>query len=243
MSAEGRIFDTATLLRAYLGAGSPYAAQIVRYLNAAHTCAYTGLSSKTYNESFFKLIALQHGLLDTKEAEAILKINVTKGGAYRELVMWAVQSLKDVQKKDMLTAVELQSIHDQILRFRGALASLYDYDFQPVPFVYWNMLTWLLVVFCPMNAYVLALMCHEVWWFGFLAFIFVNFSLLGLMILATWLNRPYGEEITDFAVYHFLHFTCTSSREIINSENHFSPDGEAADFLLGEWGAGKDKHA
>ena len=134
-------------------------------------------------------------------------------------------------------------MEQQILRFRGTLASLYDYDFQPVPFVYWNMLTWLLIVFCPMNAYIFALMCHDVWWFGLLAFIFVNFSLLGLMILASWLNRPYGEHITDFAVFHFLDFTCNASRKIIVSKNHFSPEGEAADFTVGDWGAVKEKRA
>lgn len=256
MSCEGRIFDAATMLRAYLSPtekGHKFAQQILRYMNAAHILGYVGLvGAPPWSVEFFKMFAERHQLLTPREATAILAIDRdqaaadankstidSSGTAYRECIRWALQSAHFAHQQGLLSAMEQQSIERQILALRGKIAGLYDYDFQPVPFAFWNIAAILNFMFLPIFGYSIGSKYYETYYISWLGVFLTSYSLLGAAYLAAVLAKPYGADEYDFDVYHFLNFTIKVSRKLLMPE--YCPSGVAfepsEDPDPGTWGA------
>ena len=141
------------MVRGYVAPGAVGDAlghQIVRYLNSAHLLAYVGLSSaKEYDWNFFCLLNCKYRLLDQRDLETVRGLDPECGGtAYRELLVWSISILGEMRREGVLTNEQARSIEQSILGLRSALAKLYDYDFQPIPFAYYNLLSWILALFC-----------------------------------------------------------------------------------------------
>ena len=126
------------------------------------------------------------------------------------------------------------SLEKQMLTLRGTLGTIYDYDYQPVPFAYWNMVSWLLVTYLPLNAYALGWHYYSEWYFSWFGVVMTNFCLLGLCALAQQLSKPYGDDLFDFDVFHFLNFTCNASRKLLKPQikSAASPGPEPGVLLI-----------
>lgn len=134
--------------------------------------------------------------------------------------------------------MEQYSLEQQMLSLRGKLGGLYDYDFQPVPFAYWNIASWLNAIYLPLLSYTIGYHYHAEAYIAWVGVVLISFSLLGLSYLASMMAKPYGSEIYDFDVYHFLNFTCKASRKLLEpvfmpAEDAFepSPEPDPGDFL------------
>merc|ERR1719261_270646 len=165
MSCEGRIYDTVMMALAYME--RPAAIQLMRYLSAAHALGYIGLGSSHYamGDSFFLMINEQHQLLTPKELDVVMAIGPSKGGtAYRTVLTWATMFVRENIPQELWM---WPGFNSQICRLRGAIGTLYDYDAQPTPFAYWNMLIWIQFFYCPVMAFVVAVYCaHDYWPLG-----------------------------------------------------------------------------
>jgi len=218
---RGRINDATVMCAAYLPKGP--AVQIVRYMNAAHILGFVGLKqSDSYNSNFFRSMALMHNLLTPEESVAILNTNVETGSAYRLCILWACQVIN--ANKDNMPGGILTALNNQCVGLRHGIGSLVDMEFQPVPYAYWNIISWLLIFYCPLIGFCIALTCAEAYWYiGFCGLLFLNLCFCGLTELAGMLAEPFGSDVNDFAVYHFVDRQLDVSREMFLRVMDYSP--------------------
>ena len=105
--------------------------RLMRHTNAAFVLAYVGLGKCYTEKNFLRLFNEIHQLLTEEEYERILEIGPDSGGkAYTEVISWALNDAREATKHDNTLA--MAEFRSQILRMRGLLGSLYDYDAQPV---------------------------------------------------------------------------------------------------------------
>jgi len=240
MSAEGRILNGAMLLGSYLGPGSAYATQIVRYLNTAHVACYCGLSGM-YDVDFFNLIVEEHKLLTPEEQQALLGLNVNgshatggpTGKAHTEALNWALTSLRYAQEAHGLTSLQAHDVEQLITGLRGLFAGLHDFDANPIPATYSHMSVCFLRVYLPLSAYEVAHSYHDQWYFAGVAVLLHNFCLIGLLSIAKQLATPFGGDLYDFDVYTWVNSIVTGSKNILSSRAGFVPHRTpvTADFM------------
>ena len=253
MSAEGRILNGAMLLGSYLGPGSAYATQIVRYLNTAHVACYCGLSGM-YDVDFFNLIVEEHNLLTEEEQEALLRLNMNgshatggpTGKGHTEALNWALTSLRYAKEAhdghDGLTGFQAHDVEQLITGLRGLFAGLHDFDANPIPATYSHMSVCFLRVYLPLSAYSLpstplvmrserwfagayevAHSYHDQWYFAGVAVLLHNFCLIGLLSIAKQLATPFGGDLYDFDVYTWVNSIVKGSKDILSSRAGFVP--------------------
>ena len=104
-----------------------------------------------------------------------------------------------------------------ILSLRKSIKLLYDYQFQVLPYVYTHMIgtatTMFLISYAIMKAFYFTPKAPISYGFVFPLFglVFIVFSCVGLIDIGAALCNPFGGDAEDFAVFHFLNFTATSS--------------------------------
>lgn len=196
MGCEGRIFDAAALAKTTLP--RERAMRLIRYMNAVHISGYVGLSDAYSFENFFTEMNRTNRLLTEKEVERIKKVDMDVGGsAYRELVVWCCAEISNAQKLDLIDGRLASQYRDLILRLRGALGALYDYDDQPVSFFYVHFVCLLSVMYLPLFAVTAGLEAgtgSETYWLndiiqGLIVFLQTVF-VIGLRLLAIKMSDP-----------------------------------------------------
>jgi len=220
MSSEGRIHDLTVYALTYMPDRNS-AIQFMRYINASHALAYCGLGgSKGYQhtgEAFFLMINEQQQLLTPKELDSVMRVGPSNGSTASKMVL--VWASKFVAKHVPLEMFMQRAFLDEICRLRAQLATLYDFDAQPIPFAYWNILILIQFFFCPINAFVIGVLCadSEYWVLGGLAMLAFTLCFVGLCVLAMRMAKPYGLNYTDFQVYDFLCGTANGTRALLNA--------------------------
>jgi predicted membrane chloride channel (bestrophin family) len=187
----GRIFNEALLARINLPNNE--ASRLMRYLNACHLLGYCGLSP-TYNEkNFFDPMNESLQLLTDKEIERVKEIGIDSGGsAYRELIGWCLEIIYHHFNAKLMDSHTMDRMVVEVLTFRGAIGSLYDYDDQPIPFVYVHLLTLLVDIYMPLLAYSQATQVgNDVQ--GVIVVILAAVYTLGLVAVGRALSDPYGK--------------------------------------------------
>lgn len=226
MSCEGRIFDTAALAKSTLPKAN--ALRLIRYMNAVHITGYVGLSNGIYTfENFFQPEnQMNRQVLTPKECERICKIDMNKGGsAYREIVTWCIAEITTAQKEDLIDVKLASQYRDLILRLRGSLGALYDYGDQPIFFSIVHFIVLLSAFYLPLFAISAALEAgigEEAHWFmdlvaGLIVALQVMF-VTGLRALANEMSDPYGDNVINLSVMHYMNFTWTMSRRMLEAE-------------------------
>lgn len=225
-SCEARIFDAAAILRGYVGRESKHAGQILRYMNLAHLLGYVGLSSE-YDQGFFDVVSKHHNLCCEEEYTRLQSIGVENGGrAYREVICWAVATIRKLEDAD--TRLDLLRC---VLRLRDSIGSLYDYDFQPVPFMYFNMANWLVILYLPLMNYALTFAVSP-WWVSLIIVVVTNVCLTGLLDVAVHFIYPYGHDAEDLAVYHFIQHAAQNSLAMLDQPENFPAEDGCKDQYL-----------
>mmetsp|Transcript_11508 Transcript_11508/g.31031 ORF Transcript_11508/g.31031 Transcript_11508/m.31031 type:complete len:401 (+) Transcript_11508:189-1391(+) len=225
MSCEGRIFDVATT--AAVALPRERAVRLVRYMNAAHAAGYVGLSRYYPYSTFFKELNAQNRFLTDQEVERMEQINMDVGGScYREIICWCIAEISSAVKagyiKDPLVAAAFKS---RVLSLRGSIGALYDYDDQPVTFFYIHFLTLLIALYLPLFSLSTAIAAgtgEETYWLSdvvrFLTVLLQAIFTIGLRILGSKLALPYGDDIEDLSVMHYINFTWRMSNRILATQ-------------------------
>ena len=233
MSCQGRIVNVATTLRACMDGttGAKYSTKITHYLSAAHALAYCGLSNADdYDEQFFLLFVKRFCLLSPKETQTVLNMMqpTTGPAAFHEVIRWALQSILVQQRRGFLTDNQADQVTKEVTTLRGLLATQYDYDCQPFPFAYYNLMQWMLHLYTPAAAYHFATSYADTWYFSWIPVFFFNGVLIALVLMSEEIAKPFGSDVMDFSVFDFINCTCRLSERVLSSwQNPFlEEDGE-----------------
>jgi predicted membrane chloride channel (bestrophin family) len=223
MSAKGRIFDVATLGKAYLS--KTKAGRIVRYMNAANVAGYVGLSDHYNYNNFFLNLNEELGLLTSKELSRMNDMDIDKGSScYRELLVWALREVKESHANGEIDDKLAFEFRDHILRFRAAFGSIFDDADLPIPFFFVHFICLLATLYLPLFAVVSAYKTGEGQNISFLADVVIGLVVVlqavfvnGLRLLGQKMHDPFGDDITDLSVMFYITFTWTMSNRILES--------------------------
>jgi len=234
MGCEGRIFDVAALACSSLSRVDGL--RLLRYLNAAHVAGYVGLSDTyTYN-NFFATSNKAKGLLTRSERKRMESINMNKGGScYRELISWAIAEVREAQKNGLIDDQMAYQYRELIMKLRGCIGTLYDFDDQPIQFFYKHFVCLLSILYLPLFTLEVALSTghtkdlelYNIFFYESVAATTVFFQaifVIGLRILADRLAYPYGTDPQDLSVLHYVNFTWVMSRRMLDAELPYKTD-------------------
>lgn len=233
MKCRGRIFDCATLAVSAL----PFenATRLIRYLNASHAAGFTGLSQTYEHENFFKHLNENLKLLTAKELERMHQIDMDAGGScYRELIVWCMQEIHRAQQDGILDDEYAREFRDQLVQFRSAMGQIYDAADLPIPFFYVHFIVLLTALYLPLFAISTALKAgtgSSAYWpadlIGGLVVVFQAVFVIGLRILGQKISDPFGDDLIDLSVIHYVNFAWTQSNRVL--ESHLPPPANAAE--------------
>jgi hypothetical protein len=284
MRIEGRIFNLCYLARVALPPAEAW--RLIRYVNAIHILGYIGLNTAYSDNNLFKALNEKHNILTENEVARLRCIGMDNGGgAYREVIGWAVDvvydnfrrthgaqsspqeqpsiawdtlpldeevkmQLKALYAVNVSSSVSLgyapqdlavdintmQNMVNEILAIRGAIGALYDFADQTIPlpylhlavvicFMYLVLITYTIAVFIPVSHYVFPHILGAV-------LLLINlFFVIGIRELGTQMIDPYGNDLSDLSVIHYIEFTFTASRKIL-AGYRFSTAGKAMEDEL-----------
>jgi len=234
MSCEGHIFNVASLASATLEKNR--ARKLIRYMNAAHASGYVGMSPTYSYANFFLDLNRDWRLLTYEETLRMRDINMDVGGScYRELIAWCIREVQEAHRLGLIDPKLADQMRVSILKLRGALGGLFDYDDQPLPYYFGYFVFVLSLFYLPLFAISLgedeqpgSTVLEVVL---FLAKMSNTFFVVGLRVLSMKMAKPYGEDVEDFCVMHYCNFTCRMSFRILASKPPAALDGDEEEKL------------
>eukprot|EP01033_Poteriospumella_lacustris_P006036 gene6037-4332_t len=230
MRIEGRLLNLAFFARTNL---EPLEAwRFVRYVNAIQVAGYTGLSHIYTESNVFDAMNSKHKLLTDVEVKRVKEIGVNAGGsAYREVLGWCYDLLYAQFRKhrEQFDIISFQTMLNELMALRGCIGTLYDYDDQPIPFIYVHLVFFLSMFYCPLIAYTAAVYMPAKSYYIFpdvLGFfvVFLNMVfVIGLREIGHAMNSPYEDSLQDLSVLHYLDFSVGATRKILAGSTMPSP--------------------
>jgi predicted membrane chloride channel (bestrophin family) len=224
MECERRIFDTASLVAVQFPPAA--AARLVRFMNAAHVAGYVGLSHTYTTSNLFDALQQQHIYLTEPEMARCRQLNMNDGAeCFRELCQWCMMEIQVAFENTTVDGRFAGELREKVLAFRAAMESLFDYADQPIHFFYIHFLSLLTVFYLPIfamsNAYS-AGTGDEVHWatdcLGGLIVVLQSIFVIGLRLLGQKMVDPYGDDLEDLSVLHYLRDGWTTSNRILRTQ-------------------------
>lgn len=238
MRIEGRLLNLAFFARNNLDTVEAW--RFVRYINAIHVAGYTGLSHIYTENNIFDQMNAKHQLLTDVEIKRVKEIGLNSGGtAYREILGWCYEILYGQYRKhrDQFDVISFQTMLSELMTLRGCIGTLYDYDDQPIPFIYVHLVFLMSMFYCPLVAYTAAVYmpAKTVYIFPDLLGFFVVFLnmvfVIGLREIGHAMNSPYEDSLQDLSVLHYLNFTISATRKVLSGSSMPSPGIEIEEEL------------
>eukprot|EP00542_Grammatophora_oceanica_P016504 CAMPEP_0194027060 /NCGR_PEP_ID=MMETSP0009_2-20130614/1288_1 /TAXON_ID=210454 /ORGANISM="Grammatophora oceanica, Strain CCMP 410" /LENGTH=426 /DNA_ID=CAMNT_0038666007 /DNA_START=16 /DNA_END=1296 /DNA_ORIENTATION=- len=238
MDVERGVFDIATLAKATLSKAAGH--RLNRYLNAAHLCGYIGLSDTYTSENFFRHVNESHRIVTEKEMVRLRLLGMDEdGSAYRELLTWAMLEVQTVFEAGKIDPRLASHYREKINETRTCLDSLFEYSDQPISFFYLHFLSLLSALYLPLFAVSSAYDAgtgDEIYWTadvlsGLIVVLQVIF-VIGLRLLGQKMIDPFGEDLEDLSVMHYVTYTWMMSNRILNAEAPTPLDEEEEDEMV-----------
>ena len=179
-------------------------------------------------ENFFKPINERKCVLTTEELERIEHVDMDKGNggaAYKELLIWCTNEVADASRNKLISELVAQDLRNEILKFRSHFGTMYAFDDQPAPFFLTHFSVLMSFIFLPMIAVSDGLDAgtgDNVYWVkdvvqGVIIFL-TALVLLGLWSLGNMLGDPYGDDLLDLSVLHYINVTWTHSNRMLHAQ-------------------------
>lgn len=147
------------------------------------------------------------------------------GSAYRELTTWCTAEVTTAVKEGLIDNRLATQFRELILKLRGKLGALYDYDDQPISFYYVHFICLLSAIYLPLFSLQVALDAgtgDAVYWLqdvlSGLTVLLQGVLFIGLRVLASKLSDPYGDDVEDLSVMHYVNFTWRMSMRMLEAE-------------------------
>ncbi|VEU44096.1 unnamed protein product [Pseudo-nitzschia multistriata] len=223
MVLMGRVNDVATISKACMPIER--ARRIVRYMNIAHICTYTGLSEYYSRDNLLDPLDQRFALLTDAEYQRItVDINADCGPqAVFEVLAWAMMDIREAKNHGCIDPMEAKQLRDQVLQFRSTVAKIFVTCTLPIPFFYIHFLSLLTVCYLPLFAIVVA---HETggsnasWQHEVLSLLVVALQALftiGLRSLGQKLSDPFGSDTIDLQVARYVLMIVKGSNQILSA--------------------------
>eukprot|EP00930_Biecheleria_cincta_P102284 TRINITY_DN93976_c0_g1_i1.p1 TRINITY_DN93976_c0_g1~~TRINITY_DN93976_c0_g1_i1.p1 ORF type:complete len:502 (-),score=81.58 TRINITY_DN93976_c0_g1_i1:8-1459(-) len=233
MAMIGRINNIALRLRALLwdtDEKQKSTRRIVDYLCAAQALGYIGLTSEYTHDNFWRGFNAEFGVL-TKAEDAAMLVHASKGGSrYREAMCWVFEELNDMSCH--IPAPVLCGMYQVISEFQLAMQKIYDYRYQPIPFVSEHILVVFLHVYLPVQTTEMAFQAQilkdqatddiarlVVEMFGMFLAVLACIGFVGLFWVGAFIEDPFGPDISDARVVHFCRMATMESRRVLAAGN------------------------
>jgi predicted membrane chloride channel (bestrophin family) len=223
MAACKRIYDVSASVTTAFPA--PNAQRMLRYINAAHVAGYVGLSQAYSRHHFFLNLNETYALLSPAEVDLIGHVDMDEGpSAMHELVEWCMKDVDLAYQQKLIEVKDFAALREKIMAFRGSLDTLYEYSDQPIHFFYIHFLCLLSTLYLPLfaasNAYK-AGAGNEIHWtadvLSGLIVILQSIFVIGLRMLGRKLVDPYGDDLEDLSVLHYVKTAWQRSQHILNT--------------------------
>ena len=149
---------------------------------------------------------------------------VDKGAqAYRECIAWALDVVTGARRRGEITAEEQRQASETMLTLQSSLTTLYNYQFQVMPFMYTQLVSFACAFYLIVYAILKGLhftpdaTVDYGFVFPFLALTLTTVTSLGLLEVGSIISNPCGDEAEDFAIYTFVDRTVKGSRKVIDA--------------------------
>ncbi len=235
MRIEGRIFNATYMVKDSLPVGMAW--QFIRYLNGVHLLCYIGLSSEYERDNLFIPLNDKLKLFTSVEINRLDEIDMEAGGGcYREVLGWAMRVLHIAKRDGYLDMIQYDRAVSELLQLRGCIGTLYDYEDQPIPFVYVHLVHVITLLYICYFSYFIGTSMNpgkttsvysDI--AGILALIIFNLIAIGILEIGRLMSQPYLAELSDFSIMHYINFTWTASRRILTGyvfDIHYNEDEE-----------------
>lgn len=219
MRMEGRIFNATYFARDNLPTAIAW--QFVRYVNGAHLLCYLGLSTEYKRGNLFIPFNDANRIFTEDEIQRLDEIDMDTGGAcYREVLGWAMKLLIEAKKDGYLDFIIYSNMCAEALQLRGAIGALYDFEDQPIPFVYVHLIYSITLMYLSLFAYFVGTSLpadhnHLRDIVGIIIIFIFSLIAIGILEIGRLMSQPYKTDLSDLSVMHYINFTWMSSRRIL----------------------------
>lgn len=217
MKIETKILNLVLQVRCNLPTAESW--RFVRYLNAVHLLGYIGLSDTYTVENFFDPMNDIHHFLSEDEVRRVKMIGAdAQGAGYRELLSWVLEILNEAVRTGKMKDKLMGNMVKEVMFLHEAISSLYDFGDQPIPFIYIHIIFFLCLIYLPLFSYSVALSLSASGLADIIGILIVTMNtvfFLGLREVGHFLADPYGADLHDLSVIHYIEATMLSSRRIL----------------------------
>lgn len=215
------VLDTSTYAFLHPGPYSILSCCLSFYLQ--HIAGYVGLSRVYTYSNFFVPINELHRLLTPEEIQRIEAIDMNNHeSAYREIITWCMEEVATFADEEMVSGFVASKYRELILKEQDSFAELFDDDDQPISFAYYQFICFLSAVYMPLFAMAAALDAGigeaAYWLTDILAGLIVLLQaifVVGLRVLAENMSDPFGSDVGNLSVLHYITFTWETSVQIL----------------------------
>ncbi len=109
------------------------------YLNLMHATAYVGMTPVLNHENFLDAFIQAHDLAPDRALQERLHsmdIDHTGASSFNVCAAWLIQLFHEAHLRRELDGESYRTMHEEVLKARSLLNSLYAYQHQVIPFVY-----------------------------------------------------------------------------------------------------------
>jgi len=222
MAIEGFMANICTLAKANIECDE-VVHEIWRLINAIHIVGYSARSSTYSNTNFVLPLWRHHQLITEGEYHYLAQQHIVNGhwqsSCYKELVVWLCRVIKDAEKAGLLDMFEKQRLQGDVLQVRARMAKLFDFDDQPLPYIYTHLITTSTCAYLLLQGYNLAAkdVQLEQYPVGFLFLLLFCLQCIGLLKNAKYLENPYGPDLNSLRVLSFCTSTTNSTGMVVNA--------------------------
>lgn len=182
-----------------------------------------GLSRVYTYDNFFVPINGLNRLLTKDEVKRIEDIGANDGEeAYREIISWCLDEVSTVAEKNMISGFVSSKYRGLIFDEQNNLGKLFDDDDQAISFAYYHFICFLSAVYLPLFAMAAGLNAgvgEAAYWLtdivaGCIVLLQAIF-VVGLRVLAENMSDPFGSDVGNLSVLHYVNSAWRSSVQIL----------------------------
>ena len=182
-----------------------------------------GLSRAYTYSNFFTPINELYRLLTPEEIDRIEDIGMDKGeAAYREIITWCLYEISAAAEKEIISGFVSSKYREFIFKEQESFGKLYDDHDQPITFAYYHFICFLSAVYMPLFALSSALdagVGEAAYWLtdivAGLIVLLQGIFVVGLRVLAENMSDPFGSDVGNLSVLHYITSAWESSFQII----------------------------
>lgn len=203
-----------------------------------HVSGYVGISDSYSAINFFEPLNKSNNFLTNEELVRIYEIDMDSGGAvHLELVTWVLMDIQKALTDGLIDNIQTNQLREIVIELRRSFSDLTNFADQPISFFYVHFIVLLSSLYLPLFAVSAAYNAgsDKVYWsadlIGGLIVWLQAIFVIGLRIIGLVMQDPFGSDVEDLSVIHYVNFTWKSSNRILEAKNPEPLDSRVEDKI------------